>query len=187
MGNSGCIFRGGMAPGKGKGHAQGKQPAPKMPNPELVGQDSTDDESDPINVAILAPLDALEKQRGKHALPPMAPDGTKKAKPKAPSAFQAKILACLAMMEDGQGTSSDQGSGQQGDNADDGHQLEVYRGPSSKDDKEGEEAKKWPWWHWGFTFSVSYLQRSLQRIRVTFITRVVGPATWLHMLCCAAV
>ncbi|KAL8190380.1 UNVERIFIED_CONTAM: hypothetical protein K2H54_051238 [Gekko kuhli] len=119
-----------MAPGKGQG--QGKHLAPVRPNLEPVKPKSSDEEDDPIKAAILACLDALEKQRGKHALPPTAPEGTKKGKPKAPSAFQAKILVHLAIMEDDQGTSGDQqGSGQQRDNADDRCQLEVYRGPKN--------------------------------------------------------
>ncbi|KAL8221073.1 UNVERIFIED_CONTAM: hypothetical protein K2H54_058426 [Gekko kuhli] len=120
-----------MAPGKGKGQTKGKHLAPIRPNLEPVRPKSSDEEDDPIKAAILACLDALEKQRGKHALPPTAPEGTKKGKPKA-SAFQAKILVRLAIMEDDQGTSGDQqGSGQQRDNADDRRKLEVYRGPKN--------------------------------------------------------
>ncbi|KAL8190673.1 UNVERIFIED_CONTAM: hypothetical protein K2H54_058678, partial [Gekko kuhli] len=96
-----------MAPGKGKVQAKGKHLAPMRRNLELVRPESSYEEDDPIKAAILACLDALEKQRGKHALPPIALEGTKKGKPKAP-AFQAKILVCLAIMEDDQGTSGDQ-------------------------------------------------------------------------------
>ncbi|KAL8203593.1 UNVERIFIED_CONTAM: hypothetical protein K2H54_057622 [Gekko kuhli] len=95
-----------MAPGKDKGQAKVKHLAPMRHNLEPVRPESSYEEDNHIKAAILACLDALEKQRGKHALPPIALEGTKKGKPKTP-AFQAKILVCLAIMEE-DGTSGDQ-------------------------------------------------------------------------------